>query len=72
MNLESRLSGVRVPTFLRPDKLALLSRDIDKDPPLNPLETVGDRDDDGEDSFETDLLIPLLPLLSNEVEVILL
>jgi len=69
MNLESRLSGV--PVFLRPDKLELLSRDDDKDPALNPLETEGDRAD-GEESFETVFLIPLLPLLSNDVEVILL
>lgn len=68
MNLESLLSGVA--TFLRPDKLELLSRDDDKDPDLNPLETEGDRAD-GEETFVTVLLIPLLPLLSNDVEVIL-
>lgn len=83
MNLESRLSGVA--TFLRPDKLELLSRDEDKDPALNPLETEGERADpalnppeiegereDGEDTFETVFLIPLPPLLSKEEEATLL
>lgn len=69
MNLESRLSGVA--TFLRPDKLELLSRDDDKDRALNPLETEGDRADE-EETFEAVFLIPLLPLLPNEVEVTIL
>lgn len=68
MNLESRLSGV--PTFLRPDKLELLSLDANKEPvfdPLeievfDPLEIEGDLAD-GEDTFGTEFLIVLLPVL---------
>lgn len=65
MKRESRLSGVA--TFRRPDKLEFLSRDADKWPTFGPLETEGDRDD-GEETFETALLIVLLPVLSNDIE----
>lgn len=69
MNLESRLSGVA--TFLRPDKLELLSREEERDPGRNRLETEGVRSD-GEETFETAFLIPLPPLVSNEEDVALL
>lgn len=65
MNRESRLSGV--PILLRPDKLELLSRDVDKDPVLNPLETEGELAD-GEETCETVFLLTRLPALSNDVE----
>lgn len=76
MNRESRPSGVAgflpsgIAAFLRPDKLALLFIDEDKDPDLSPLVTVGDRADEDE-TFETDFLTPLLALLSNEEVVFL-
>lgn len=65
MKRESRLFDVA--TFLRPDVLELLSRDVDKKPTFGPLETEGDRAD-GQETFETDLLLVLLPVLSNEME----
>lgn len=66
MRCESRFSGV--PTFLRPDKLELLSSVVDKTPALVPLETRLE----GEETFETDFLNELLlPVLSIDEEAIL-
>lgn len=64
MKCESRLSALTV--FFRSDKFELLSRDVDKEGTLGPLETEGDRDD-GDETFETALLNVLLPVLSNDI-----
>lgn len=69
MKRESRLSGV--PALLRPDKLELLSREIDREPVLKPLELEGVRAD-GEESLEIVFLLMLLPVLSSDEEVSLL
>lgn len=69
MKRESRLSGV--PALLRPDKLELLSRDIDREPALKPLELEGERAD-GEESLEIVFLLMLLPVLSSDEEASLL
>lgn len=69
MKRESRLSGV--PALLRLDKLELLSRDIDREPVLRPLELEGVRAD-GEESLEIVFLLMLLPVLSSDEEVSLL
>lgn len=64
MKCESRLSALVV--FLWSDNFELLSRDVDKEDTLGPLETEGDRDD-GDETFETVLLNVLLPVLSNDI-----
>lgn len=64
MKCESRLSALAV--FFRSDRFELLSRDVDKEGTLGPLETEGDRDD-GDETFETALLNVLLPVLSNDI-----
>lgn len=69
MKRESRLSGV--PALLRPDKLELLSREIEREPALKPLELEGERAD-GEESLEIVFLLMLLPVLSSDEEVSLL
>lgn len=69
MNFESLLSGVIV--FLRPDKLAPLSTDDDKEEILTPQDKEGDWVD-GEETLETTFPVPLLLTLSREVEAILL
>lgn len=74
MSRESRLSGVAV--FFRPEKLELLSRGVENDFDLIPLETEGDDPAEGEEALETVLplvrvecalpLLVLLPLLSTD------
>lgn len=67
---ESRLS--RVPPFFLLDELALLSRDVDNEPALEPVETEGDRAAE-EDNFVVNFLVEtLLTVLSNDEEALLL
>lgn len=62
---DTLMSGVVA--FLRLDDVDILSREDDKDPDLDPLETADDRAVE-EVSFEIDFLIVLLPVLSIDVE----
>ena len=64
MKFESRLSALV--DFFRSDKFEFLSRDVDREGILGPLEMEGDRDD-GDETFETALLNVLLPVLSNDI-----
>lgn len=70
INRVSLLSGV--PTFLRPGKLELLSKDIDRLPDLDPLDIVGDLIETGETFAAGFLTELLLPLVSSDGEEILL